>query len=292
MPYKNITWQEDVHYHNNYDNARTRLSGVLSITTGKAGDTEPITVHASLQGTLVTVPLIDGTLGKMVADTDNKKGWFKDLVKVTMKLTDQHGQIYLPLSRIQSSPGTVNASGSITSSVTVSFGGSASGGFFGPAPTGNVGISGSTSNTNSFSETLNDFIVTEAADRSIVSHTYKMEKLANGAPYERPFDLLPDPTKVLAFNAFDPIKLNNPPPLAINSLPLLDQAYWQAGDNRLISEHVKIEITVETHIAWVEVAGTAKFPQNQNAWTWVGTHRHSVPLELDKLKQSTHSAPL
>jgi hypothetical protein len=295
MPNKTITWQEDLRANNHSESPRSRLSGVLSITTGKAGDTEPITVHASLQGTLVGIPLPDGKMGKMVSDTDHKKAWFKDLVKVTMRLTDQHGQVYLPLSRIQSSPGTVNSSGSITSSITVSSGVNASVGFFGGTPTENVGVNSGTSNTNSFSETLNDFIIQEDADRSTVSHTYKMVTMANGAKYERPADLLP-PSKLNfasgIIDLFTPLKLYNPPPQAIHSMPFLDQAYWQAGDNGLISEPVKIEIIVEVHAAMFEATGTANVPTNPHAATWIAHHRHSVPLELDKLVQTTHSAPL
>ncbi len=249
----------------------SKVDLVLDVRIGKASLTEPVTVFASLESSNVSS-------GTMMINTDSQKGWYQDSVLVEMWLENTNGDARADLMRIADGPDTVNGSGSVTSSVSISFSGGANVGFFGGTPTGGASASIGISDTNSFSRNLTDFRTINTSDQFRATHEYKMSQSSGGA-YDKATDLVPNGENIGFAGAFQAIRLFTPPDLAINNLPLLSQCAWQANHTRDIKDSIMLKIRVTQHSAMVD--GTNKFftiASHASAQTNVYTHTEPVPL--------------
>jgi hypothetical protein len=230
---------------------------------------DPMTVWASLEGSQVHP-------GKLLDNADDAVGYFQQQIDVTMTLGTDNNHSVPYFQRLSDGPPTFSGTGSVTSSVSVSFSANLSVGFFGDVPTGGVGGGASHTDTHSFSETLQDFETKNDSDDQTARHTYFLAK-SNGNPYSKPEDLVPQ----LSFlDRFKPIKLYRPPPLATDNFPLLSQIIWQASDLTHVFRPHKLFIEIKQSVAWV--TATNNFievdPVSQTAAT-VWTKYVDIPFQ-------------
>lgn len=112
----------------------------LEFILAKAEIDSPVTFWVSLKNSEVAP-------GAMTVDTNQAGYWFQDKMTVKIHLARKSGskgttnQLLDDMLLIASGPETHNGSGSVSSSVSFSFGTSFSGGFFDEVLTGNTGLS-------------------------------------------------------------------------------------------------------------------------------------------------------
>lgn len=260
---------------------QAKLDLVVSVTIGKGGANQPLTVHVSLQDSIISS-------GKMFWDADDERGFYQDQVDVEMFLSRDGTTPIDDLPRASDAPETVNGSGATSSSVSISFSvsGSANAGFFGGTPTGGVGGGASlgVSNTHSFSKNLSDFKAINNTERYTIRHTYKMAESSGGA-YEKAIDLVPKGDDIGFVQAFRKIKLHRPPDLAISNLPLISQAAWQATTSREYDEKIHAVIKVTQRVVHVE--GTNNFTSVHSESTGrklLFTHSEPITLKPFEVK--------
>jgi hypothetical protein len=253
------------------------LDLVVSAIIAQEDVGEPVTLWVSLQNSVVRPgsPLQD--------DIPTAIGYFQDRVDVTMTLgTVNSDQPVSNFLRTSDGPATYNGSGSVSSSVTVSVSGNITGGFFGSTPTGSVGGGISSGNTNSFSESLQDFEVSNDSDSMVARHSYLMSE-SNGGAYSKPEDLVPS----LSFTQrFSQLQLYRPPMLALNNLPIISQAVWQSTDTNGVKQGHKLYINVKQRLVWI-TASNQFFTVPYNQLTASGEWTYPLYVPFEKLDVKT-----
>ncbi|WP_326523919.1 hypothetical protein [Sphingomonas sp.] len=253
----------------------SHLDLVISVTVGKGGANQPMTVHVSLEDSIISS-------GGMLFDRNDKRGYFQDQIVVEMFLTSDGQTPRSDFRRVSDGPQTVNGSGATSSSVSVSFSvsGSVNAGFFGGTPTGggSVGASLGVTNSHSFSRNLADFKAVNTSTQTLIQHTYKMSQ-SSGAAYDSANDLVPKGDAIGFFDAFKGIVLYNPPDLATSNLPLISQAVWQATSNREYDETIGVAIKVTQRVVMAE--GSNNFVEVHAESSGIKmAHWHNQPIVL------------
>ena len=211
----------------------------LDVKIGKASTEDPITIWASLEESSITS-------GGLLQDRNDRRGWFQDRVEVTMQL-EKHPELH----RIADGPKTQNGTAHTSSSVSFSFGESANGGFFGGDPMGGVAVNVGVSSSHSFSRDLTEFKVVNNSDIHTIRHEYRMSASSGGA-YEHPTDIVPSADDIGFTDSFRGIHLYSPPDLAVNNMPLLSQAVWQANHNNPVDESIMLTIQLKQHLVMAD----------------------------------------
>lgn len=253
----------------------SQLGLIVTVTIGKAGANQPMTVHVSLEDSVISS-------GPMLYDQHDKRGYFQDRIDVEMFLSDNKKDPRNDFRRVSDGPQTVNGSGATSSSVSVSFSvsGSANAGFFGDTPTGGVGGSASlgVTNSHSFSRNLSDFKAINSSEQFRIKHCYQMSE-STGGSYLSAHDLVPSGDDIGFVDAFRKIKLYHPPDLATSNLPLISQAAWQATSSREYDEQIYAVIKITQRV--VQVEGTNNFTHvNWQSYTTKVAHTHVEPIPL------------
>lgn len=253
----------------------SHLDLVVTVTIGKAAADQPMTVHVSLEDSVISS-------GPMFYNQHDKRGYFQDRIDVEMFLSDNRKDPRDDFRRASDGPQTVNGSGATSSSVSVSFSvsGSANAGFFGDTPTGGAGGSASlgVTNSHSFSRNLSDFKAVNTSGQFRIKHHYKMSESTGGA-YLSAHDLVPHGDDIGFLEALRKIELYHPPDLATSNLPLISQAAWQATSNREYDEQIHAVIKVTQRVVQVEGTNTVTRVHWQSSTTKV-SHTHVEPIPL------------
>jgi hypothetical protein len=226
----------------------SRLDLVCKFIVAKASATDKTSIWCSIEDTAISV-------GKMLYNTKDHRGLFQDRVDVTLSLVNKTGQPVQDFRRASDGPETVNGSGATSSTVSFSFSMSGTGGFFGPKTgTGGGGVSGSFSESHTFSRSLNDFKVVNGSDDHVIRHSYQMS-MSKGADYSGPADLLPKFKNTGFLDGIDAVftgfTLYEPPDLAVNDMRLISQCVWQAKDERTYTDDLYVLIEVAHHLVEV-----------------------------------------
>jgi hypothetical protein len=237
-------WSDEHHEKytiaNSSQQGETRLNASFKLYSYRPEATAPVQKYllVSLDGSAVT-PLAKS---KLDHDQLDIRGWYTEQAVVSIGW--QHpdaGYAGDPQSDIllsKDSPETTAATGSVTSSVSLDF----NGGFFGTDLTGGAGMSIS----NSFTQSLSDFVVVNRSTEDAVVHELNMAMTRGGHPYRTGTDLV-DTTPSGQFTGCPLFEL---PDRAVSNLPLVSQGlFWS---RRPVNEDRDLWIVVHHRLRWVE----------------------------------------
>ncbi|MCB1907592.1 MAG: hypothetical protein KDH15_09505 [Rhodocyclaceae bacterium] len=260
-------------------NAQLRLRAKIIIAKATPG--AETYVYISLENTEISP-------GPMQVNKVNAKGFFQDLVTVTMTITRaKKGEKPAPADEfllLADAPGTQNGTGTTTSSVSFSVNGAASAGFFGPAPMATVQEGAGFTQSCSFSANHPNFATANDSTGRSAIHRYLMETAHQGMAYKEPEDLI-DHTKPanpdIFSNLLHPDKwgvstVMDPPKLACSNLELVSQAVWRSRNGHPIATDAHIELKIEQRLQKV-VSNT----KGLDAFDVSSTVTHSATIRLN-----------
>lgn len=205
------------------------------------------------------------TQDNMEKDQTDIRGFFTEEVDVTIGFEDSLSD---GLILKQDSPDTTAQTGSVTSSISLSF----NAGFFGTDLTAGAGLSIS----NSISASLSDFSIINRSNNTIARHSYAMSMVQEGARYTGPGDL-PD---MSAAGQFQGCPLYHIPARASSNLPILSQALFWTPQELNEMRHLLISVTHVTR----KVEKTFQFfTLNVQNWKNSTVHNFEVPVDFSKV---------
>ena len=214
---------------------------------GKASPQDKITLWVSLENSTINP-------GALVHDKKAHKGYFQDHIDLDISVCreDSSGDLVLPISEMDlltNAPHNANLGGSVSGSVSFNVSASASVGFFGDTPTGDVGIGIGMAQSHGESVEIHDFLTVNNSGRAstpdgVVRQSFSMGQTGvsdlgsshGSAAYTKPRDLIHNWGNDLLVERLDPPRVYTPPVMATNDFNFYTQAVWQAVDDKMIAE--------------------------------------------------------
>lgn len=164
--------------------------------------------------------------------------------------------------RMQESPETEDASGSVSSSMSVTVNGNL--GFFGPTPTG--GVNTGFSFGESYVHTVKDFTFYNRSQGGMLHHILAMTGSGDGQTYGKPEDLVNENQ-----SPFVGARLRPLPALATSNVPLVGQVVWMnQNDDALAFDDIEVAVTVRPSYSFVSAAAYG-FLVRSHRVHWDGT---------------------